>query len=169
MILLRLSALVKVINSQKRKVNVDKVRQLGQEVYLKLVQCFPWAMISPSVHRILAHSWEVMQINCGYGLGSLSEEGLEALNKYIREMRDSGARKDSTLHNFTDTYHHLWDRSRPTIVEMERVIKKKKPKVIIATQIEALVESLFLEESEQRRPGIFSFCKSFRYVSDFLC
>ena len=48
-------------------------------------------------------------------------------------MRDSGARKDSTLHNMTDTFNHLWDRSRPTIVEMEREIKRKKPKVLIST------------------------------------
>ena len=36
--------------------------------------------------------------------------------------------------------------TRPTIVEMERLIKRKKKKVIIATEIEAMVESLFLEE-----------------------
>ena len=77
-ILLGLFSLVKVINSQKRKVDVDKVRQLGQQVYLELVQLFPWVVISPSVHRILAHSWEVILLNDSYGLGGLSEEGLEA-------------------------------------------------------------------------------------------
>ena len=50
------------------------------------------------------------------------------------------------MNNFQDTFHHLWDRSRPTIVEMERKIKRKKAKLIISTEIEALVESLFLEE-----------------------
>ena len=77
-ILLGLFSLVKVINSQKRKVDVDKVRQIGQQVYLELVQLFPWAVISPSVHRILAHSWEVILLNDSFGLGGLSEEGLEA-------------------------------------------------------------------------------------------
>ena len=48
-----------------------------------------------------------------------------------------------------DTYNHLWDRSRPTIVEMERKVKRKKEKVIISTEIESLVESLFLEEGEE--------------------
>ena len=32
------------------------------------------------------------------------------------------------------------------MVEMERKISKKKPKIIISTEIEALVELLFLEE-----------------------
>ena len=75
-----------------------------------------------------------------------SEEGLEALNKQIRRMREHGSRKNSKSNNFQDTFHHIWDRSRPTIVEMERKIIKKKPKIVISTEIEALVESLFLEE-----------------------
>ena len=78
-ILLGLFTLVKVINSQKRKVDVDKVRKLGQQVYLQLVQLFPWVVVTPSVHRILAHSWEVVLFNHSFGLGSQSEEGLEAI------------------------------------------------------------------------------------------
>ena len=116
------------------------------EVYVKLMQCFPWCAVSPSVHRILAHSWEVIELNDSHGLGNLSEEGLEALNKYIRSIRQSGARKDSTLNNFTDTFNHLWDRSRPTIVQLAREIRRRTPKLLIMTEIESLVESLFLEE-----------------------
>ena len=55
-----------------------------------------------------------------------------------------------TLWTFVvDTYNHLWDRSRPTIVEMERKVKRMKEKGIISTEIESLVESLFLEEGEE--------------------
>ena len=148
-ILLGLCTLVKVINSQKRKVDVDRVRVLGQQVYLQLVQLFPWIVISPSVHRILAHSWEVILHNDCCGLGNQSEEGLESLNHYIRDMRSGGARKDSTLHNFTDTYNHLWDRSRPVIVQMERIIKRRPIKLKASTEIEAMVESMFFEEEGQ--------------------
>ena len=147
-ILLGICTLVKVMNSQKRRVNVDKVRRLGQQVYLRVVKRFPWAAISPSVHRILAHSWEVIQLNDCYGLGGLSEEGLEALNKHIRSIRSTGARKDSTIHNFTDVYNHLWDRSRPTIVEMERKIQRRPVKLVIATEIESMVASMFKEEED---------------------
>ena len=145
-ILLGLSAAVKVINSQKRRVNTQKLRDITQEVNLKIVESFPWAAVSPSIHRILAHSWEVVELNNGFGLGDLSEEGLEALNKHIRERRCHGSRKNSTEVNFEDTFNHLWDRSRPTIVELERSIKKRKPKLVVSTEIETLVESLFLEE-----------------------
>ena len=166
-VLLGLCAIVKVINSQKRKVNVDKLRELSTEVNLKLVSCFPWVVITPSVHRIMCHSWERIQMNDSFGLGDVSEEGLEALNKNIRQMKEHGARKVTTEDNFRDCYNHLWDRSRPTIVEMDRIIKRKDPKVIsfnsasrflgisditisqvvIATEIESLVESLFMEEA----------------------
>ena len=74
--------------------------------------------------------------------------GLEALNKFILRMRSRGARKDSTLNNFTDTYNHLWDRSRPIIVEMERVIKRRPAKLKVSTEIESMVESMFAEEED---------------------
>ena len=147
-ILLGICSLVKVMNSQKRRVNVDNVSRLGRQVYLLIVRRFPWAAISPSVHRILAHSWEVIQLNDCYGLGNQSEEGLEALNKNIRSIRSKGARKTSTEKNFTDVWNHLWDRSRPTIVDMERKIQKRQGKIIIATEIESMVESLFEEEGD---------------------
>ena len=50
------------------------------------------------------------------------------------------------MHNFTDVFNHLWDRSRPVIVEMERKIKRRPVKLVIATQIESLVERMFEEE-----------------------
>ena len=68
------------------------------------------------------------------------------MNKRIRSRRKHGARKDSTENNFRDCYNHLWDSSRPKIVAMEREIRPRKSKVLIATEIEALVETLFLEE-----------------------
>ena len=136
-ILLGLSAAVKVIDSQKRRVNTQKLRDITQEVNLKIVESFPWAAVSPSIHRILAHSWEVVELNNGFGLSDLSEEGLEALNKHIRERRCHGSRKNSTEVNFEDTFNHLWDRSRPTIVELERSIKKRKPKLVVSTEIDS--------------------------------
>ena len=78
--LLGLCTLVKVINSEKREVNVEKVRILGQQTYLQLVNCFPWVVVSPLVHQILAHSWEIIHMTDSFGLGGLSEDGLEALN-----------------------------------------------------------------------------------------
>ena len=87
-------------------------------------------------------------MNGGYGLGDMGEEGSEELNKFVRKADSSGSRTDTTLHRFTDIFNHLWDRSRPVIVEMERVILRRKEKIIISTEIESLVNSLFLEDNE---------------------
>ena len=61
---------------------------------------------------------------------------------------DKEVERKDTLSNFTDTFNHLWDRSWPTIVEMKRKIKKKKPKLVIETEIESMVKSLFEEDYE---------------------
>ena len=58
-----------------------KLKDLSTSVYLKIVETFPWCVISQSVHRILGHGWERVQMNHNMGLGDISEEGLEALNK----------------------------------------------------------------------------------------
>ena len=144
---LGLCAIVKILNSQKRLVNVISLRELSVEVYLKIVETFPWAVISQSVHRILAHGADRIEMNGCCGLGDIGEEGSEALNKYVRKADSSGSRQDSSLHRFTDIYNHLWDRSRPKIVAMERNIIRRKLKVIVSTEIECLVNSLFLEEN----------------------
>ena len=65
----------------------------------------------------------------------------------MRHIRSRGARKDTELNNFTDTYNHLWDRSRPVIVEMERKIKRRPLKLLVGTEIESAVEGLFVEEA----------------------
>ena len=96
---------------------------MSKSVYLKIVQSFPWAVISQSVHRILAHGTDRIEINGGFGLGDISEERLESLNRWIGKTDDGGARADSSLHRFTYIYNHLKDRSRKTIVYLPDNLK----------------------------------------------
>ena len=83
-ILVGLFTIVLIINSQKRTIDVRSLKELGIETLVLIVKTFPWAKISTSVHQILAHGWEKIQWNGEKGLGNLSEEGLEANNKFIR-------------------------------------------------------------------------------------
>ena len=145
---LQTCAIVLVINSQKRKVMIDIFRELCINTYLKMRKAFPWAIISPSLHRILGHSWERIDMNSKFGLGNESEEGLEALNKLIRYYRARGSRTISTEANFTDTYNHLWRVSSPLIADMEREKRKRIPKLKVMTEIESLTNSLFFEEED---------------------
>ena len=141
-----LCAIVLVINSQKRKVNISRYTNLCQSVYSLLCSTFPWAIISPSLHRVLAHSYELIELNGMKGLGNLSEEGLEGNNKFIRHLRQHGARKTSTEANFHDVFKHLWRKSSPLLAHLDREKKKRGTKTVIKTEINSLIESLYEEE-----------------------
>jgi hypothetical protein len=125
---LGLSAIIRVLNSQHHTINLSLYKDLCTSVHLKICESFPWAVISPSIHRVFAHSWEKIELNEMKGLGSESEEALEAQNKFIRYLRVHGARKITTEENFQDTWNHLWCRSSPLITELDREKKKKKIK-----------------------------------------
>jgi hypothetical protein len=78
---LGLCAVVLLLNSQKREVDVLKLKDLSTSVYLKIVETFPWCVVSQSVHRILGHGWERVQMNHCMGLGEISEEGFRSIEQ----------------------------------------------------------------------------------------
>ena len=129
----RLSIILRVLSS-KRKVDVEKYKQYCIDTNVFLLSQFPrviykklpgpWISITPSVHKVLAHSWELIQYNDGHGLGNLDESGLEACNKILRTIRKTLSRKISQDANLTDTLNRLWLASDP-VVNAERL--KAKP------------------------------------------
>ena len=123
---LNLAAIVRVVNSQHEKVDIASFRNLCTKTNLILCEHFPWAQLSVSMHRILAHSYEIIDSNDQFGLGNQSEEGLESQNKYIRFLREHASRKTSTSDNFKDTFIHLWNRSSPLLVSLDREKKNSK-------------------------------------------
>ena len=71
--------------------------------------------ISPTLYRLLAHSWEIIESNNNCGLGEYSESGLENDNKFLRFFRVSLARKTSQETNLQDCIDRLWLKSDPGI------------------------------------------------------
>ena len=78
---------------------------------------------SPSLHKTLAHSWELIKLNNGFGLGSLDESGLEGNNIILRGIRIRLSRKTSQNNNLTDTLQRMWLGSDP-LVNVERAKSK---------------------------------------------
>jgi hypothetical protein len=107
--------ILRIVSSKERLVDVDAFEQLCIETTLVLVEAFPWASFPQSVHPVLAHSAERIRSNGGHGLGLYSEEGLEALHKYVRRFKERLSKKSSLKDNLTDTHGHLWIRSDPII------------------------------------------------------
>jgi hypothetical protein len=145
---LHLCAVVRVINSQHRTINLTRFREVGTMAYLKMVEVFPWAVISPTLHRIMGHAWERIEANECKGLGSESEEVLERTNKLLRYHREHGARKTTTEANFTDVFNHCWQGSSPLLAELDREKRRRALKVLVQNEIDSLVESMFCEEEE---------------------
>ena len=115
--------------SSKQSVNVEKYREYCMELYKFLILSFPrqvnkhlpgpWISITPSLHKLLAHSWELIELNGEQGLGSLDESGLEGNNKILRNVRTKLSRKCSQPANLSDTLNRMWIGSDP-VVNTER-------------------------------------------------
>ena len=80
-----LSAILRVVSSGRR-IDTNRLEIICTDADLLILDTFPWASISPTLHKLLAHSEEILRdLNSGQGLKAFSEEGSEATNKLIRK------------------------------------------------------------------------------------
>ena len=111
-VMLMFSVILRVM-SHKGEVNVVEYKKYCTKLYAMSINDFPrvinkkppgpWISITPSVHKLLANSWELMQNNNNHGLGALKEAGLEGCNKILRSCRINFAIKTSQSVNLEDT------------------------------------------------------------------
>ena len=90
-----------------RVVDVEKAKALGKELMIHYKRSFPWAMISPSVHQMASHSWELFSMNDGKPIAIYAEQSGEAWNKHIRAYKSgpaSRARQCSIKLNTRDIF-----------------------------------------------------------------
>ena len=121
----QLSTILSIVSSS-RKVNLDKFKQLCNEASLNICENFPWFKINHTLHGPLHHGVELISRNDGYGLGSLSEECLEANNKDIRNYLPFLSRKVSPVAQMTDVMSRLLERSDPQIHQLATKRQSKK-------------------------------------------
>ena len=112
--------LVVYTSTSKDEVNTLLFRELCEETYDLLLNSFQnseskWINVSPTLHMLLAHSWEVIENNNNCGVGEYSETGLEHNNKFLRFFRQCLARKTSQVTNLQDCLDRLWLKSDPCI------------------------------------------------------
>ncbi|KAI6653932.1 hypothetical protein LOD99_3108 [Oopsacas minuta] len=119
-------AILRVYNSSRR-VDTEELALVCSNIYQSILCAFPWANVSPTLHKLLAHAPEIIStFNDGHGLENLSEEGLEASNKYIRRYRDRLARKFSFEENLKDVFVRLISHSDPMLL-MNRKFSIPRP------------------------------------------
>ena len=119
----QLSAILRIFNCD-RKIHTSELGKLCKSTYLLILESFPWANITPTLHKLLAHSEELLrEINFGYGFKCFSEEGSEACNKLIRKYREHLARKTSFEDNISDIFIRLASESDPGLLEFRSKLR----------------------------------------------
>ena len=108
----QLAAILRVYNSG-RKVNTVELGKVCKDTYLLILDSFPLASITPTLHKLS---------NSGFGLKEISEEGTEACNKLVRKYRETSARKDSFETNIVDIFVRLASQSDPVSVSYRRCL-----------------------------------------------
>ena len=83
-----------------------------QRYYLLILDSFSCASITPTLHKILTHSEELIrESNAGFVLKNFSEEGTESYSKLMRKYRENLARKNSFETNLIDIFVRLASQS----------------------------------------------------------
>ena len=113
---MRLAVALRVISS-KRELREEKVTEFNRETYKLILTSYPppQVKISPSVHKLLGHSWDLVALNDNFGLGTVSEGGIEACNKLLRRYRTQLSRKTSQHDYLQDCVKRLWVNSDPVL------------------------------------------------------
>ena len=108
------SSILRIINSSQ-KVKTDLLETICKDTYLMILDKFPWASITLTLHKVLAHSEELLrESNSSLGLKNISE-GSESCNKLIRRYREHLARKISFEANISDIFVRLVSESDPVL------------------------------------------------------
>ena len=121
----QISTILSVVSSS-RQVDVTKFKSLCEVTSLHLCNNFPWVLLNHTLHGTMHHSTELISLNDGYGLGSLSEECLESNNKDIRNYLQFLSRKTDPIDQLTDVMARLLERSDPRINTLTASFKPKK-------------------------------------------
>ena len=141
-----LGAILRVLNSS-RKIDTRLLETVCKETYEIIIQHFPWANISPTVHKVLAHTPQVInEYNDGFGLENLSEEGLEASNKLIRRYRERLSRKFCFEDELSDIFIRLLSQSDPILGSFRKGGDKRQLVEASVSYQEQLVNALILDE-----------------------
>jgi hypothetical protein len=124
---------------------IDLFGDFCTNLYHLLVTTFPWAPITPSIHKVLAHSPELLRANDNFGLGQLSEGPLEGQHKHLRRISINLARNTSLHDNLTDTFTKIWIGSDPMIrAQRPEKTTARVPQITFNYTDDILVKSFFV-------------------------
>ena len=145
---LQMCALSIVTRSQRTEVNVEAYKEVATDCYLTIVDEFPWAQISQTIHQLLSHAGQLMEEgNKNLGLGWMEESGVEAMQGQHKGWLLIGGRKTDPYDCMKDSLNHMVQASSPLMAPLHRLTGKRrqvKKKQDGSGKLWDLVNSLFV-------------------------
>jgi hypothetical protein len=135
-----------------KTVDIGKFKLYCYETIVNILQNLPWVYISPTVHSMLFHNWELFSMNSGKPIAILSESGLESWHKKTKGWRQGigcRARQDSHEHNICDIIKRQLIISSPIMAKEKELLYKtrKTVKSVPPSSIDdALIQELYVSE-----------------------
>ena len=118
-----LGYILRLYNSN-RKVDTEGLDIVCRETYKSILINFSWTRVTPTFHKLLAHTSQIIpDYNDGFGLEDLSE-GLEACKKLVRRYRERLSRKSSLEDNVRDVFVRFISQSDPILASHRNIAKQ---------------------------------------------
>ena len=145
-LLQRFNVILRVVSSKKYV--KPEFKNYCTTTYVMFLETFPWMNVNESAHRLLAHSWELIEQNNFQSLGQFSESPLESKHKKMRRVRQTLARLTNELDSFDDIFSRLYMSSCP-LIRKQKPIKKQRAKsnIFVPSEDDNIVD-MFLYEME---------------------
>ena len=132
-------------------VDVEKIKLHCHETMIHITLHFPWVKITPSVHQMLAHNWELFEMQNGGPIAIWSESALESWNKHLRNFRSGAgcrARQMSVRCNIQDVFVRMLVTSAPVIASVRRnlLVKRQQSSCpsVVPNQEEVIIKGMYL-------------------------
>ena len=105
-------------------VNVTAFKKFALDTARLYVKLYEWYPMPASVHRILIHGSEAIEMAL-LPIGMLSEEAQEARHKDLRKIRELRSRKTSRIDMMQDMLNALLISSDPFLSSLRKTSTKK--------------------------------------------
>lgn len=126
--------ILQILTCGTKPKSIGKVRTYAIDIYQQCIQLYDWYPMPPSVHKILMHGADIMNI-FRLPLGWYSEEALECNNKYFRKARSDHSRMCNRIRTNEDIFKHLLASSDPYLARLRIVPIQNHPEKTTAAKL----------------------------------
>lgn len=111
----RFHSILQVLTASTRPKDIRKFRNYALDTYKLCTELYEWYPMPPSVHKILLHGADIMEV-FHLPIGWYSEEAQESNNKHFRKARSDHSRMLNRTKTNEDIFKHMLIRTDPYLV-----------------------------------------------------